>query len=91
MCNQIETTTTTSKEVVVQKRASGGIDSSSREMVEVLYDYSGHGVNVRAGELLPLLESTNVEWWKVELKDGRRDYVPASYVKRSQPVTNIFF
>lgn len=59
-----------------------------REKVIIMYDYSAHGVTVKKGTILPLLSTTNNEWWKVELENGKRDYVPASYVKKiDQQVT----
>lgn len=69
----------------MDKRGSRVIEK--REMVEVLFDYSGHGVSVKAGEMLPLLDASNHEWWKVEFKDGRGDYVPANHVRRTRGVS----
>lgn len=71
------------------KRDSGGLDISAakKEMVQLLYDYSQHGVSVKKGDILPLLDSTsNKDWWKVELQNGKRDYVPANYVKKIDQV-----
>lgn len=70
-----------------EKRSSRTIEI--RDMVEVLYDYSQHGVTVKTGDVLPLLDTKNVEWWKVELRDGRKDYVPANYVQRVKQVSLI--
>jgi spectrin beta len=33
--------------------------------VKALYPYSGHGLDVKKGEAMFLLEKTNADWWNV--------------------------
>lgn len=58
-----------------------------RECVVALYDYaekSPREVSMKKGEVLTLLNSTNKDWWKVEVND-RQGFVPAAYVKKMDP------
>lgn len=58
-----------------------------KECVVALYDYtekSPREVSMRKGEILTLLNSSNKDWWKVEVND-RQGFVPAAYVKRIEP------
>ena len=74
----------------VQKRKSGDLSSENkRESVLVLYDYSGHGVSVKKSDVLPLINTTNKEWWKIELEGGKQEYVPANYVKKLGQVSDL--
>uniref|UniRef100_A0A8C4WXB9 Spectrin alpha, non-erythrocytic 1 n=1 Tax=Eptatretus burgeri TaxID=7764 RepID=A0A8C4WXB9_EPTBU len=62
-------------------------DGTGKEMVLVLYDYqekSPREVTMKKGDVLPLLNSTNKDWWKVEVHD-RQGFVPAAYVKKLDP------
>uniref|UniRef100_A0A183DQ64 SH3 domain-containing protein n=1 Tax=Gongylonema pulchrum TaxID=637853 RepID=A0A183DQ64_9BILA len=55
-----------------------------RECVMALYDYtekSPREVSIKKGDVLTLLNSTNKDWWKVEVND-RQGFVPAAYVKK---------
>nr|2JMC_A Chain A, Spectrin alpha chain, brain and P41 peptide chimera [Gallus gallus] len=38
-------------------------------------------VTMKKGDILTLLNSTNKDWWKVEVND-RQGFVPAAYVKK---------
>lgn len=42
---------------------------------------------MKKGDILTLLNSTNKDWWKVEVND-RQGFVPASYVKKIEPGTH---
>ncbi|KAI6244011.1 Spectrin protein 1 [Aphelenchoides fujianensis] len=58
-----------------------------KECVTALYDYtekSPREVSMKKGDILTLLNSTNRDWWKVEVND-RQGFVPASYVKKLEP------
>lgn len=60
-----------------------------RECVLALYDYtekSPREVSIKKGDILTLLNSTNKDWWKVEVND-RQGFVPAAYVKKVEPGT----
>ena len=60
------------------------IDDIGRECVVALYDYtekSPREVSMKKGDVLTLLNSTNKDWWKVEVND-RQGFVPAAYVKK---------
>ena len=39
---------------------------------------------MKKGEILPLLNSSNKDWWKVEAAD-RQGFVPSAYVKKVDP------
>ncbi|VDM96402.1 unnamed protein product [Thelazia callipaeda] len=55
-----------------------------RECVMALYDYtekSPREVSIKKGDVLTLLNSSNKDWWKVEVND-RQGFVPAAYVKK---------
>ncbi|KHN88357.1 Spectrin alpha chain [Toxocara canis] len=58
-----------------------------RECVLTLYDYtekSPREVSIKKGDILTLLNSSNKDWWKVEVND-RQGFVPAAYVKKVEP------
>ncbi|KAI6173416.1 Spectrin protein 1 [Aphelenchoides besseyi] len=58
-----------------------------KEVVTALYDYSEKSpreVSMKKGDILTLLNSTNRDWWKVEVND-RQGFVPASYVRKLEP------
>ncbi|CDW52174.1 Spectrin alpha chain [Trichuris trichiura] len=63
------------------------IGSLGRECVVALYDYtekSPREVSMKKGDVLTLLNSTNKDWWKVEVND-RQGFVPAAYLKKIEP------
>ncbi|XP_023929927.1 spectrin alpha chain-like isoform X4 [Lingula anatina] len=66
------------------------IDDFGKECVVALYDYtekSPREVSMKKGDVLTLLNSSNKDWWKVEVND-RQGFVPAAYVKKvDQPLT----
>jgi spectrin alpha len=58
-----------------------------KECVVALYDYtekSPREVSMKKGDVLTLLNSSNKDWWKVEVND-RQGFVPAAYVKKVEP------
>lgn len=58
-----------------------------KECVVALYDYtekSPREVSMKKGDVLSLLNSSNKDWWKVEVSD-RQGFVPAAYVKKIEP------
>lgn len=60
------------------------IDNIGKECVVALYDYqekSPREVSMKKGDILTLLNSSNKDWWKVEVND-RQGFVPAAYVKK---------
>ncbi|XP_064649219.1 spectrin alpha chain-like isoform X2 [Lineus longissimus] len=60
------------------------IDDYGKECVVALYDYtekSPREVSMKKGDVLTLLNSSNKDWWKVEVND-RQGFVPAAYVKK---------
>uniref|UniRef100_A0A8C9TFL8 Spectrin alpha, non-erythrocytic 1 n=1 Tax=Scleropages formosus TaxID=113540 RepID=A0A8C9TFL8_SCLFO len=62
-------------------------DETGKELVLALYDYqekSPREVTMKKGDVLTLLNSTNKDWWKVEVND-RQGFVPATYVKKLDP------
>uniref|UniRef100_A0A1I8B6Y0 Spectrin alpha chain n=1 Tax=Meloidogyne hapla TaxID=6305 RepID=A0A1I8B6Y0_MELHA len=57
------------------------------ECVVALYEYtekSPREVSMKKGDVLTLLNSSNKDWWKVEVQD-RQGFVPAAYVKYIEP------
>ncbi|KAJ8384905.1 hypothetical protein AAFF_G00197130 [Aldrovandia affinis] len=63
-------------------------EEMGKEQVLALYDYqekSPREVTMKKGETYTLLNSTNKEWWKVEVND-RQGFVLASYVKKVDAV-----
>ncbi|VDO11703.1 unnamed protein product, partial [Brugia timori] len=64
-----------------QEHSSGQL---GRECVMALYDYtekSPREVSIKKGDVITLLNSSNKDWWKVEVND-RQGFVPAAYVKK---------
>ncbi|XP_035246925.1 spectrin alpha chain, non-erythrocytic 1-like isoform X2 [Anguilla anguilla] len=62
-------------------------DETGKELVLALYDYqekSPREVTMKKGDVLTLLNSTNKDWWKVEVND-RQGFVPAAYVRKLDP------
>nr|1E7O_A Chain A, SPECTRIN ALPHA CHAIN [Gallus gallus] len=60
------------------------MDETGKELVLVLYDYqekSPRELTVKKGDILTLLNSTNKDWWKIEVND-RQGFVPAAYLKK---------
>nr|1E6H_A Chain A, SPECTRIN ALPHA CHAIN [Gallus gallus] len=60
------------------------MDETGKELVLVLYDYqekSPREVTIKKGDILTLLNSTNKDWWKIEVND-RQGFVPAAYLKK---------
>ena len=63
------------------------MDDLGTEKVMALYDYtekSPREVAMKKGDVLSLLNSSNKDWWKVEVND-RQGFVPAAYVKKLDP------
>ena len=48
--------------------------------VRTLYPYKGHGIEVKEGEVMFLLDETNQDWWNIRKSSGDTGYVPANYV-----------
>ena len=53
--------------------------------VRTLYPYKGHGIEVKKGEVMFLLDKTNQDWWNIRKSSGDTGYVPANYVKEIEP------
>lgn len=67
-----------------QQEAPSGEYIPGREAVVAMHDYiekNPREVSIKKGDVLTLLNSTNNDWWKVEVND-RQGFVPASYVRR---------
>ena len=68
----------------MQQQEAPVIDDLGKECVVALYDYqekSPREVSMKKGDILTLLNSSNKDWWKVEVND-RQGFVPAAYVKK---------
>ena len=53
--------------------------------MKTLYPYAGHGLEVKKGEVMFLLDKTNSDWWNIRKSNGDNGYVPANYVKEVEP------
>ena len=53
--------------------------------MKTLCPYAGHGLEVKKGEVMFLLDKTNSNWWKIRKSNGDNGYVPANYVKEVEP------
>jgi len=61
-----------------------GNEQIGKECVVALFDYvqkSPREVSIKKGEVVPLLNSTNKDWWKIQVNDTQ-GFVPSSYVKK---------
>ena len=61
------------------------IEERKVAQVKTLYPYKGHGIEVKKGELMFLLDKTNADWWNIRKPSGETGYVPANYVKDVEP------
>ena len=61
------------------------IEERKVPQVKTLYPYKGHGMEVKKGEIMFLLEKTNADWWNIRKINGENGYVPANYVKEVEP------
>lgn len=60
--------------------------TGQRQKVVSLYEYvekTPREISMKKGDTLILLNSSNKDWWKVELND-RQGFVPASYLKKAE-------
>ena len=64
------------KKVIEERRGPQG---------KTLYPYAGHGLEVKKGEVMFLLDKTNSDWWNIRKSNGDNGYVPANYVKEVEP------
>lgn len=67
-----------------QQEVPSAEQPAGKECVVALYDYvekSPREVSIKKGEIVPLLNSSNKDWWKVEVND-KQGFVPSSYVKK---------
>eukprot|EP00092_Neocalanus_flemingeri_P017139 GFUD01018536.1.p1 GENE.GFUD01018536.1~~GFUD01018536.1.p1 ORF type:complete len:428 (+),score=136.20 GFUD01018536.1:157-1440(+) len=61
------------------------IEERKVPQVKTLYPYQGHGLDVKKGEIMFLLDKTNQDWWNIRKNNGENGYVPANYVKEIDP------
>lgn len=64
------------------KQEGAVVDDLGKEGIVALYDYqekSPQEVSMKKGDVLTLLNSSNKDWWKVEVND-RQGFVPATYI-----------
>lgn len=57
------------------------IEDRKVPQVKALYPYTGHGIEVKKGETMFLLDKTNADWWNIRRANGVNGFVPANYVK----------
>ena len=61
------------------------IEERKVPQVRTLYPYKGHGMEVKKGEMMFLLDKTNQDWWNIRKSSGETGYVPANYVNEVEP------
>ena len=61
------------------------IEERKVPQVKTLYPYKGHGIEVKKGEVMFLLDKTNQDWRNIRKGSGETGYVPANYVKEIEP------
>ena len=61
------------------------IEERKVPQVRTLYPYQGHGMEVKKGEMMFLLDKTNQDWWNIRKSSGETGYVPANYVNEVEP------
>jgi len=61
------------------------IEERKVPQVKSLYPYQGHGLDVKKGEVMFLLDKTNQDWWNIRKNNGENGFVPANYVKEIDP------
>ena len=61
------------------------IEEQKVPQVKTLYPYQAHGLDVKKGEVMFLLDKTNQDWWNIRKNNGDNGYVPANYVKEINP------
>ena len=55
--------------------------------VMAMYSYTGQGMSFKRGECFELCKKHNSDWWLVRrLEDKKQGYVPANYVKETDPI-----
>lgn len=67
-----------------QQETDLSVEPTGKECVVALFDYvekSPREISIKKGEIVPLLNSSNKDWYKVEVND-RQGFVPAQYVKK---------
>ena len=85
-----ESTILDAREKAEQCKQEGQIaigEPSGKECIVALFDYveqSPREVSIKKGEIVPLLNSSNNDWWKVEVND-RQGFIPRRYCKKLDP------
>ncbi|XP_050686605.1 spectrin alpha chain-like [Eriocheir sinensis] len=61
--------------------------TEQREVPTVIarYPFQGQGMNMAKGETMFLLSKTNSDWWNVRKSSGEEGFVPANYIRESEP------
>uniref|UniRef100_A0A0N4ZQ51 Spectrin beta chain n=1 Tax=Parastrongyloides trichosuri TaxID=131310 RepID=A0A0N4ZQ51_PARTI len=63
------------------QNTSTQISESVVPKVKVTFPYEGNGLSVYKGEIVALMDRTNVEWWRILKQTGQEGYVPANHCK----------
>ena len=61
------------------------LHESQVTVIQSKMDVLGHGLEVKKGEVMFLLDKTNQDWWNIRKNNGANGYVPANYVKEIDP------
>ncbi|XP_069954045.1 spectrin beta chain isoform X10 [Cherax quadricarinatus] len=61
--------------------------TEQRELPTVIarYSFQGQGMHMVKGEMMFLINKTNRDWWNVRKNTGEEGFVPANYVRESEP------
>ncbi|XP_022090941.1 spectrin beta chain, non-erythrocytic 5-like isoform X2 [Acanthaster planci] len=73
------------EEVVEKEVVKEVVEERTYPQVKAAYAFSGQGLKVSKGEILILVEKTNADWWNIRKASGQEGFVPANYVKETQP------
>lgn len=53
--------------------------------VKALYPFNDHGLSMQKGEIMILLNKSNIDWWSVRKSNGTDGFAPANYVMEIEP------
>ncbi|XP_014671015.1 PREDICTED: spectrin beta chain, non-erythrocytic 5-like [Priapulus caudatus] len=54
-------------------------------LVEVMYTYNQHNLDVQKEDVLILNKKANKDWWNVTQPDGKQGFIPVTYVMEIEP------
>ncbi|KAL5008187.1 hypothetical protein ScPMuIL_013768 [Solemya velum] len=73
------------EELVEREVLQDVMETRKVPQVKAMYNYTGQGIKVNKGEILLLVQRSNPDWWHVRRDDETEGFVPANYVKDTEP------